>query len=464
MVQASTFLKVCEQLQCWNTPLNRAFNVQTNSKNVCRGDVFIALKGDRFDAYQFLKEVLPLSPAAVVVERTEKRDEEISLFAKEYPGTFFVATPSPLSFLQKLANEHRVSWGQGKKEVLGLTGSNGKTTTKEILKLLIKEILGEKLHCTDGNLNNHIGVPLTLLELEERHEFAIVEMGTNHSGEIADLCDIALPTCGLITNIGSAHIEHFKSPQNIFKEKRSLYDSIMNSNQRSFFIVNEDDEFLKSLPSDKDVKRFGRNSKDFRADFDHEKLDLDFQGDSYRIENPHLFGRHLYQNLGLAVSLSILLFPEKKETLIEQAKNLKLPSNNRGEWRTFEDKQIFLDAYNANPNSMRASLETFCHKQKQLGRGPEDLLYILGDMNELGDLSYDFHRELGTFLADLGAKNVYFIGQYATAYAEGFGADAKTFKTRDEAQDFYKKSGSHYMGIFLKASRSLQLESMTAIF
>lgn len=463
MIQASTLLRVVDQKRTWNPEPTSPFRVQTDSHKVKPGDVFLALKGERFDAYKFIDQVLESKPAAVIFEQGDEREKEISQLAEKNPGVFFVETSSSLTFLQSLAKEHRLTWGKGKKEVLGLTGSNGKTTTKEILKVLLGEVLGETLHCTTGNLNNHIGVPLTLLQLEDHHELAIVEMGTNHAGEIAELCKIALPTCGLITNIGAAHIEHFKSPQNIFREKRALYDSVMSSTERSHFIVNEDDEFLKTLSITEGVKGFGRNSRDFHAEYDHDKLVIEFDERARKIQNNYLFGRHVYQNLGLALSLSILLFPEHKEKLLETAQDLKLPDNNRGEWQKFSGMDVFLDAYNANPNSMRASLETFAFQLKKMQIPQDDVLYVLGDMNELGDLGHDFHREVGEFLSDLGAKHVYFIGRYADAYAEGFG-EALTFSTRAEAEDHYKNTAPKFKSIFLKASRSLQLESMTAIF
>jgi UDP-N-acetylmuramoyl-tripeptide--D-alanyl-D-alanine ligase len=463
MIQASTLLNVIGQCQTWNSECTRAFKVKTDSRKVKDGDIFFALRGERFDAFNFIKDVVDAHPAAIVFEGAEGRDEQLKTLVKNNPDIFFIQTSSSLDILQKLARQHRENWSQGKKEVLGLTGSNGKTTAKEILRALIGKIIGNALHCTEGNLNNHIGVPLTLLELEDHHELAIVEMGTNHAGEIADLCNIALPTCGFITNIGTAHIEHFKSPQNIFKEKRSLYESIMTSTQKSHFVLNEDDEFLKKLPIVEGVKTFGRNSEDFRVECDYDKLTIEFGEEEREIKNTNLCGKHVYQNLGLALSLSILLFPKHKEELLEKAEEITLPSNNRGEWQIVGDTSLFLDAYNANPNSMRASLETFAYQQNKLGIDQKERLYILGDMNELGDLSLDFHRESGEFLRDLGAVNVYFIGHYAHAYAEGFGG-GNVFLHREEAEDYYKNQKAKFKSVFLKASRSLQLESMTAIF
>lgn len=444
----------------------RDFLVCTDSRKVQTDSAFICLKGERFDAFQFAPEIIHKGCQLIVFEKQADSLKHAANLSKEHPKVFFLAVESTLDFLQALAIKRREQWfSQNKKrEIIGLTGSNGKTTTKEMLRLLLTNLMGSKLACTKGNFNNHIGVPLTLLELEDHHEVIIVEMGTNHHGEIARLCEIAAPTSGLITNIGTSHIEFLKSQQGIYKEKKALYDSIAHNPAGRIFVANLDDEFLKNLAGQDRVISCGEKSESFQMLSDHDQLVVSIAGEQQLIKAPGVYGKHNYQDLGLALCLSLALYPEKKEELFDVAKRLDLPENNRSVWKQGSSCIVFLDAYNASPQSMRASLEAFVSKLHSLSIELHEVLFILGDMNELGDLSPEFHREIGAFLGSIGAVNAAFVGRFAQDYQVGFGGSAQVFSHKDLARESLSSQSHKYKACFLKASRSLQLESMTDIF
>lgn len=445
---------------------DRDLRVCTDSRKAQADSAFICLRGEKFDAFQFAPEIIKKGCQLIVFERRADNLEQASLLSKEHSSVFFLAVESTLDFLQALAIRRREQWfSQDKKrEIIGLTGSNGKTTTKEMLRLLLLNFMGEKLSCTQGNFNNHIGVPLTLLELEDHHETIIVEMGTNHHGEIARLCEIAAPTSGLITNIGTSHIEFLKTQQGIYKEKKALYDSIAENPSGRIFVANLDDEFLKNLAGQDRVISCGEKAENFQMLTDHDHLVFSISGEKWMIKNPGVYGKHNYQDLGLAICLSLALYPEKKQELFEMAQKLELPENNRSVWKKGRDCSLFLDAYNASPQSMRASLESFVTKVQSLSIELDDVLFVLGDMNELGDLSPEFHREVGAFLGSIGAEHAVFVGRFAQHYQEGFGGAGQIFANKDLAKDALSTQPKKYKAYFLKASRSLQLESMTDIF
>jgi len=208
----------------------------------------------------------------------------------------------------------------------------------------------------------------------------------------------------------------------------------------------------------------GERASHFQIDCDHQHLKFSIAGESFKIKNPNLFGKHNYQDLALALSLSLSLYPEKKDILIETATTLMLPDNNRSVWKQMNGTKLFLDAYNANPHSMRASLEAFVTRMNDEKTSLDKVLFVLGDMNELGDLSHEFHREIGLYLASIGAKNVYFIGRYSKSYNEGYENKGHVFGDKQSAKQALLDQGKSYSAYFLKASRSLQLESMTDIF
>lgn len=445
---------------------NRDLKVCTDSRKAQADSAFICLKGEKFDAFQFALEVIKNGCQLIVFEKQDESLESATHLSKEHPEVFFLAVESTLDFLQDLAIKRRQQWfSQDKKrEIIGLTGSNGKTTTKEMLWFLLTSFMGNKLACTQGNFNNHIGVPLTLLELEDHHETIIVEMGTNHHGEIARLCEIAAPTSGLITNIGTSHIEFLKTQQGIYKEKKALYDSIASNPSGRVFVANLDDEFLKNLAGQERVISCGEKSENFQMLTDHDHLVFAIAGEQQFIKTPGVYGKHNYQDLGLALCLSLALYPEKKEELFDVAKRLELPENNRSVWKHGDGCTVFLDAYNASPQSMRASLESFVSKLQSLSVELSEVLFILGDMNELGDLSPEFHREIGAFLGSIGAVHAVFVGRFAQDYQVGFGGSAQIFANKDLAKESLSNHSHRYKACFLKASRSLQLESMTDIF
>lgn len=433
------------------------FRVHTDSRRDFCGGLFICLSGENFDGFQFVEDVLRKKAEVIVYEYSEKKAAQVELFSAKFPDVCFVAVADSLVFLQSLARLHRQQWYREGRHVIGITGSNGKTTTKEMLSALLTNVCGEKVYWTSGNLNNHIGVPLTLLELTDQHEIAIVEMGMNHQGEISFLCDIAYPTSGIVTNIGTAHIEFLKTQENIFKEKLALMDAVLANKEPGYFILNSADEFLKTVVNDSPKMRTM-----WFKEITHQGLSYERDGQELRVVNRNIFGQHLYTNLALCLELCLCLFPKQVKELTHLANEITLPANNRTEWREKSGKIVFLDAYNANPNSMRASLELFCSKMDNQKMFADERLFVLGDMNELGEYAPEMHKEIGRQLSALGAVHVAFIGRYARDYQQGF-PKGQIFTDKESFRAWYEQESRPFGAIFLKGSRSLQLESLADI-
>src|SRR3989339_492256 len=207
----------------FNQPVKPFFEISTDTRTMQAGDVFIALAGESFDAFNFIDDVICKGCAIFVYNFDESRASKTELLSIKHPNITFLGVTDTLQFLQEISKNHVQDLKKKQlKHVIGITGSNGKTTTKNILNHLLNAVLGEKLTCTKGNLNNHIGVPLTLLKISENHVTSIVEMGSNHPGEIDFLCSLANPTAGIITNIGKAHLEFLYSQEGVLQEKRCL--------------------------------------------------------------------------------------------------------------------------------------------------------------------------------------------------------------------------------------------------
>lgn len=444
----------------------KKYVVSTDSRKLVPESLFICLKGEKHDAFSFVDEIIKNGARIIVYDLSLENETQAKRIYADDNSLVLIGVPSSLVFLQNLSVAHRKAWFESSndKEIIAMTGSNGKTTTKEILQCLLLPSFADQLLCTEGNLNNHIGVPLTLLRLNDSHKVAVVEMGTNHHGEIRGLCDFAAPTSGLITNIGTGHIEHFKTQQEIFKEKRALYDAIMENCAGKVFVVNTDDDFLVKLDRTSRTIEFGEKASGYNSFVDHDSLKIKAPFATYLIKNPGLFGRHNYHNLGMSLAICLHLFPQHAESFISVAKTLSLPDNNRSVWKTYGEKLVFLDAYNANPHSMKASLDAFVTRLHEKKFKLKTALFVLGDMNELGDLSPEFHREIGSYLASIGAENVYFIGRFSKEYSSGFGGGGLIFTDKASAMIELQKTGVLNESFFFKASRSLQLESMTAIF
>ncbi len=425
-----------------NDHLFQSFSVSTDSRKIFSEQIYLALKGKNFNGASFINDVLKKGVSFIIFEHSLEYSDLIKKLAIEHPSKTFVEVKNSEKFLQKMAVARLEEWKKNKKGfVIGITGSNGKTTTKELLFFLLNGLFPNKIACTQGNLNNHLGVPLTLLSIKEDHEHVIVEMGTNHPGEIPFLCSLVRPNVGIITNIGESHLEFFDTKKNVFLEKSELYHSVMREN--GIFLLNNRDEFLKTLPINKKI--VFPNQWNLAS------------------QNSHIREEYNRENLDNVLSLAMTLFPEKREDLKELALKAFLPENNRSQWMKIHNSLIFLDAYNANPSSMKASLNAFENEIKRLNFSKDDAAIIVGDMNELGSLSQEAHKELGELLRKKDYKHVYFIGRFTSFYEEGFQNSCRSFPQVSEVKDIFSEILSRFKCVFIKGSRSLQLESLVDI-
>ena len=346
----------------------KANKVSTDSRNVEPDAVFFALKGERFDGNDFALEVAEKGVASLVVADRKSLPDHPRI----------IKVQDALLTLQGLALYHRLVLGF---KVIGITGTNGKTTTKE----LVAATLGKKYNViyTQGNYNNHLGVPLTLLRATEDTQIAVVEMGANHPGEIKKLCQIADPNYGLITNIGKAHLEGFGSFQGVVNTKNELYQYLKENNGKVF--VNKDNELLMGLSEGLDRYTYGKEEADTLVNpyKSNNGPYLSVQNHFTGVIDTHLLGDYNFENVAAAVAVG--QYFEVSNTDIRLALQEYVPTNSRSQ--VIKGKNlIVMDAYNANPTSMNASVRNF---RNICGENP---LLILGDMRELGEASETEHK------------------------------------------------------------------------
>ena len=364
--------------------------VTTDTRNCPEGSMFIALKGDTFNGNAFAKQALEKGCRYAVVDEAQYADS---------PNIFLV--DDCLKTLQELAREHRRALGT---YIVGITGTNGKTTTKELIATVLQKRY--KTLYTQGNLNNHIGVPLTLLGLTEEHEMAVVEMGANHPGEIRTLVNIAEPDCGLITNVGKAHLEGFGSFEGVVKTKSELYDYLRSKKDTFIFLDKDNDVLCKASAGLKSIgyglEGDGLSVKGkLHACAPFLAFEWEYEGVSHDV-NTHLIGAYNVKNALAAIAIGCR-FEVPAEAICE-ALNGYIPSNNRSQLTETADNHLIVDAYNANPTSMMAALENF--RLMEVGHK----VAVLGDMKELGEGSVDEHRKIVAFLGECGFEKVILVG------------------------------------------------------
>lgn len=465
MISEKILLEASSIVQVDGLPPGGQFKLCTDSRAYKSGDIFVAIKGDNFDGFQFIEQILKTDCPIIVYNHNEENGRKIRQLSSTYYLTCFIGVTDTILYMQQLGSLHVKNWLDEKEErkVIGITGSNGKTTHKEMLFHFLNTIAPERVVATQGNLNNHIGVPLTLASINESHDFAIVEMGTNHPGEIPLLARIAAPNSGLITNIGAAHIEFFNSEENILKEKSALYRVVTeNTHGQGSFVICADDEYLNQLPSSQGLITFGETRGTIKVVCEETAITLHYPGHQVRLENKLITGRHNFKNLACAFILANQLIPGHEKELAASAP-LFTPRKNRASWVEQDGKQFFLDAYNANPASMKASLTSIFENLKAKGIPPSQCLFVLGDMNELGEHAQRLHKEIGELLENLGAEHVAFVGRYNAHYREGFRKESLYFSKREDFNQKWPELRRQFNTFFLKASRSLQLESLLDI-
>jgi UDP-N-acetylmuramoyl-tripeptide--D-alanyl-D-alanine ligase len=413
--------------------------VSTDTRKINRGNIFFALKGPNFNANDFAAKALEIGAKLVVV------DEQRVIPSGD--SRYFLVD-NALKSLQQLANFHRK---QLSIPIIGLTGSNGKTTTKELLFAVLKEKY--RTLATEGNLNNHIGVPLTLLSIGKEVEIAIVEMGANKQGDIKELCDIAEPTHGFITNIGKAHLEGMGGPEGVLRTKTELFQHLRENKGTVF--INSQDPILSNL-----AKRFENPvlypSKGDYCEVGFEGADpfvkFKVEGDN-RIHLSSLIGAYNFGNIATALTIG-KYFAVPMDKAVESIISYK-PSNMRSQLIEKGSNLIILDAYNANPSSMEVALKTF----GEMG-GEKQKMVILGDMFELGDSTEEEHRKLGEIVGRYNFDKICFTGKHVQAALETAPLRALYFPDPFSFRNWLKDSKLEDYVILIKGSRGMKLEGL----
>lgn len=411
--------------------------ISTDSRKIEDGCVFVALKGERFDGNDFAYQVATEGVAACVI--ADRKD----LPAHE---KLFIVDDS-LTTLQQLAKLHRERCGI---PIIGITGTNGKTTTKE----LIASVLSKKYNIiyTQGNFNNHLGVPLTLLRIKPETELAVVEMGANHPGEIAQLCEIAQPDFGIITNIGKAHIEGFGSFEGVIKTKNELYQYLKTKGERkkTKVFVNGNNKLLMNLSEGMDRVVYETTNNRQQTTDNSPYFTINYNNNTI---NTHLVGD--YNNENVMAAISVGTYFNIEDNLIINALENYIPSNNRSQFIKSEKNEIVMDAYNANPSSMHHSIRNFKNIAK------ENTLLILGDMKELGSESEKEHRDIINLLKELEFNNVILVGSEFKKVSDS--TNHINFNNVEELIDHINQNDIAGKKILIKGSNSTHLEKLSNI-
>ncbi len=414
-----------------------AGKVSTDTRQIAPGSMFFALKGEKFNANAFAAEALKKGARFAVIDEEEHRVDRRCILV-----------PDALAALQQLARFHR---DQFDIPFIALTGSNGKTTSKELLHAVLSKKF--RTHATRGNLNNHIGVPLTLLAMDRSVEVAVIEMGANHVGEIAALCAIANPTHGFVTNIGKAHIGTFGGFNNIVKAKAELYDHLLSHGGKVF--VNSDDELLAGLTQAfSDAVTYPR-----RGDFYHAELRaadpmVHFRADNGEAVETQLIGTYNFTNI--AAALCVGKFFGVDPAVANQAVATYVPANMRSQVMVKGTNTIILDAYNANPSSMMAAIENMSAMKAARK------VLILGDMFELEGEAEKEHRAIGAFIRAKNLDEVYLCGSLFRAALTEL-PQAKHFPEKPALIDDLKKNPIADATVLVKGSRGMGLEEIVPV-
>lgn len=418
-------------------------SICTDSRAVQKGSLFFALKGENFDGNRFAPQALKNGASYAIID-----DPKVATSSQ------YLLVGNVLQALQELATFHRK---QLLFPILAITGSNGKTTTKELINKVLESHY--RVHATVGNLNNHIGVPLTLLAIPKDAEIAVVEMGANHQGEIEQLCNIAKPTHGIITNIGHAHLEGFGGIEGVKQGKSELYRYLAAHGGVAF--VNRDEAHLTSMLSPRQRAVFYQRTESYSPEAMEFQIKLekseptlqvafwdDFETES--VANSNLAGMHNFQNIMTAVAIG--QYFKVPETKIADAIEAYWPKDMRSQWLKEKGAEILLDAYNANPSSMTKTLEYFSSLSKP------NKVVILGAMKELGPYAKEEHYKIAHLAEASSFEKIVLVGAEFEDAAREIGClqfeDTESLLGWFQNQDF---SGST---LLVKGSRSMKLEKL----
>lgn len=413
--------------------------VTTDSRNCPEGSLFIALKGESFNGNAFAGKALETGCAYAVIDESEYAIEG---------DQRYILVDDCLQTLQQLANYHRRQLGT---RVIGITGTNGKTTTKELISAVLSQ--SHNILYTLGNLNNHIGVPSTLLRLKAEHDLAVIEMGANHPGEIKFLSEIAEPDCGIITNVGKAHLEGFGSFEGVIKTKGELYD-FLRKKEGSTVFIHHDNAYLMNIAEGLNLIPYGTEDDLYvngRITGNSPYLTFEWKagkdGKSYQVQT-QLIGEYNFPNALAAITIGRFFGVE--DAKINEALAGYTPQNNRSQLKKTDDNTLIIDAYNANPTSMMAALQNFRNMEV-----PHKML-ILGDMRELGAESAAEHQKIADYLKECAFKKVWLVG-------DQFAAAEHSFQTYPNVQEVIKELEADKpkgYTILIKGSNGIKLSSV----
>ena len=416
---------ILDTIKFYNLFIESGFRFSTDSRNIPTGCIFFALKGANFNGNQFALKALEDGASYAVVDEKVGDDPRL------------VKVNDVLTFFQEVANFHRRCFDI---PVIAVCGSNGKTTTKN----LMYEVLSKKYktHCTQGNFNNHIGVPITLLQMPQDCELAIIELGTNNPGEIADLCKITEPNFGLITNIGKEHLEGFGTLEAVAKEESEIYAWLKKNKGIAF--VNEDDEHLKRMSRGLEAK-VSYSKNEFNMYHVVPSIQFEYKGQQIK---SGLMGDYNLDNI--LTSITIGEYFEVETVDIIAGIEGYFPDNNRSQIIERDSNLIWLDAYNANPSSMQKAIENF-------GKMPQETkVLVLGDMFEMGEVAEQEHNALLQWIVDLGFKNIYLLGDHFAAVSQNCGI--KTFQSIEDLGQAITSQKFTKAAFLVKGSRGMKME------
>lgn len=408
-------------------------SIQTDTRKLRKGDLFVALRGPNFNGNAFVQQALDSGAAYAVID-----DPAAAVLGKT------ILVEDSLATLQQLARFHRK---QLNIPFLGITGSNGKTTTKELIHAVLSTSFTTST--TEGNLNNHIGVPLTILKIPREAEMAVIEMGANHQKEIASYCEIALPTHGLITNCGKAHLEGFGGEEGVRKGKGELFD-FLRAHNGTVFLMN-DYEYLHQM-SRGIGQRFTYGTSDAAVVGNVVQSDpflsVEFTKGISGVVNTSLVGGYNLPNVLAAVAVGIYFGVE--ETKIKQAIEQYTPSNSRSQLLQKASNQVILDAYNANPSSMKAAIDNFAATEAA------NKILVLGAMAELGEESLAEHQKIVSEIEKHAWQQVLLVGGDFRKLTHPF----LSFTTPEEAGEWLQQQNLRGAYLLVKGSRSMQMEKV----
>lgn len=410
--------------------------VQTDTRSIFNNCLFFCLKGSNFDGNRFAQEAIEKGALAAVIDNEEYAIQGKTILVKD-----------TLIALQELAHEHRLTFNI---PIIGITGSNGKTTSKELIATVLST--EKNTHFTKGNLNNHIGVPLTLLQLKSEHEIAIIEMGANKPGDIQELVEIAAPTHGIITNIGRAHLEGFGSLEGVIQTKTEMYRYISMSNGCLFY--NTDDEILKKqLPTNITTASYGSKGEvsgtliKLSPYVEMKWMEQDYESP---LITTQLIGEYNFINFLAAICIG-RYFGISRDNC-SKAINEYTPTNNRSQVTKTAKNTVIVDCYNANPTSMQSALNSFAQIEQHTK------IFILGDMREMGKDAAMVHEEIVQLTIDLRLSG-FFIGEEFLKF-KGMHPQAIFLKSTEPLIEHFEQNPPADLLILLKGSRGIALEKV----